>query len=65
MAEKRKDTQGTERLAEEIGREANVNQVRHEPMPASQHDDRRQEAVERNEDYAHQDEERRQAEERG
>jgi hypothetical protein len=41
------------REAEETGHQANVNQVRHEPMPASHHDDPRQEAVERNEEYAH------------
>ena len=67
MAEKRKNTQDTGRQAEEIGHEADVsvNQVRDEPMPASQHDDRRQEAVARNEEHAHESEERRQAEERG
>jgi hypothetical protein len=65
MAEKRKDSQDAEHLAEEIGHEANVNQVRHEPMPASQYDDRRQEAVVRNEENAHDSEERRRAEERG
>jgi hypothetical protein len=65
MAEKRKDSRDAERLAEEIGHEANVNQVRHEPMPASQYDDRHQEAVVRNEENAHDSEERRQAEERG
>jgi hypothetical protein len=64
MAEKRKDAQDTERQAEEIGHEANVNQVRDEPIPSSEHDDRRQEAVVRNEEYEHRAEERRQAEER-
>jgi hypothetical protein len=37
--------------------QANVNQVRDEPMPASQYDDPRQEAVVRNEEYAHDSEE--------
>jgi hypothetical protein len=32
--------------------EASVNQVRHEPVPASHHDDRRPEAVRRNEEAA-------------
>ena len=42
---------------EEAGHQANVNQVRDEPMPASRHDDPRQDAVERNEDYSHTSEE--------
>jgi hypothetical protein len=64
MAEQRKDAKDTEREAEDIGHEANVNQVRDEPTPASQYDDRRQEATVRNEEYAHESEERNQAEER-
>jgi hypothetical protein len=64
MAEQRKDAKDTERLAEEIGHEATTNQVRHEPMPASDYDDRHRDAVVRNEEYAHDSEERRQAEER-
>jgi hypothetical protein len=64
MAEKRKDSRDGERLAEEIGHEANVNQVRDEPMPSSEHDDQRQEAVERNEENAHDSEEHSKAEER-
>ena len=66
MAGQRKDAKDTGRQAEEIGDEANasVNQVRHEPMPSSEHDDHGQEAVLRNEEYAHGSEEDRQAEER-
>jgi hypothetical protein len=64
MAEKRKDNRDAERLAEEIGHEANVNQVRDEPMPSSEHDDRGKEAVVRNEEYAHGSEEHSKAEER-
>lgn len=64
MAEQRKGAKDAERQAEEIGHQANVNQVRDEPMPASDYDDRRQEAVVRNEEYAHESEERNQAEER-
>lgn len=64
MAKQREGAKDAERQAEEIGHQANVNQVRDEPMPASEHDDRRQEAVVRNEEHAHGDEERRQAEER-
>jgi len=30
---------GAARAAEETGHQANVNQVRHEPIPASHHDD--------------------------
>lgn len=33
--------------------EPNVNQRRHEPMPASPQDEKRQEAVRQNEEYAH------------
>jgi hypothetical protein len=38
---------GRAHKAHEIGHEheANVNQVRHEPIPASHHDDRREAAV--------------------
>lgn len=38
--------------AEQTGHQANVNQVREEPMPASHHEDPRQEAVERNEEHS-------------
>jgi hypothetical protein len=38
--------------AEQVEHQANVNQVRDEPMPASRHEDRRQEAVVRNEELA-------------
>jgi hypothetical protein len=38
--------------ARQTGYPPGVNQRRHEPMPASHHDDRRQEAVERNEEHA-------------
>jgi hypothetical protein len=45
---------GTEReaddFAEQTGYQPSVNQGRHEPMPASHHDERRQEAVVRNEE---------------
>jgi hypothetical protein len=50
----RNDQETAERLraAEDVAEhQANVNQVRHEPMPASRHDDPRQEAVERNEEH--------------
>jgi hypothetical protein len=69
MAENRRAKQGSKR-AEDAGRDghrkareveethqANVNQVRDEPVPASQYDDPRQEAVVRNEEYAHDSEE--------
>jgi hypothetical protein len=36
----------------ETGYQPSVNQRRHEPLPASRHDDRRQEAVVRNEEHA-------------
>jgi hypothetical protein len=57
-ADRRQKAQDTERderrgrQAEEIGHqhEANVNQLEHEPMPASEHDDRRQEAAIRRRD---------------
>jgi hypothetical protein len=39
--------------ASQTGYRPSVNQRRHEPMPASHHDDLRQEAVIRNEDHAH------------
>lgn len=38
--------------AGETGHQANVNQVRNEPVPASHHDDRGQEAVTRDEEHA-------------
>ena len=38
---------------EQAGYQANVNQARQEPVPASHGEQRRQEAVVRNEDYAH------------
>jgi hypothetical protein len=39
--------------ADQTGYRPSVNQRRHEPMPASRHDDLRQEAVVRNEEHAH------------
>jgi len=38
--------------ADQTGYRPGVNQRRHEPMPASRHDDARQEAVVRNEEHA-------------
>jgi hypothetical protein len=38
--------------ADQTGYRPGVNQRRHEPMPASRHDDLRQEAAVRNEDHA-------------
>jgi hypothetical protein len=38
--------------ADRTGYRPSVNQRRHEPMPASRHDDLRQEAVIRNEEHA-------------
>jgi hypothetical protein len=38
--------------ADQTGYQPSVNQRRHEPMPASRHDDLRQEAVVRNEEHA-------------
>jgi hypothetical protein len=38
--------------ADRTGYRPSVNQRRHEPMPASRHDDPRQEAVVRNEEHA-------------
>lgn len=38
--------------ADQTGYRPSVNQRRHEPMPASHHDDPRQEAVVRNEEHA-------------
>ena len=38
--------------ASQTGYRPSVNQRRHEPMPASRHDDPRQEAVIRNEEHA-------------
>jgi hypothetical protein len=38
--------------ADQTGYRPSVNQRRHEPMPASRHDDPRQEAVVRNEEHA-------------
>jgi hypothetical protein len=70
MAENREATKGSRRAGNagrddghrkarevEETHQANVNQVRDEPMPASQYDDPRQEAVVRNEEYAHDSEE--------
>jgi hypothetical protein len=45
--------------ARHTGYRPSVNQRRHEPMPASRHDDARQEAVVRNEEYAGDDEQAR------
>jgi hypothetical protein len=44
------EREADERLLADIGYTPRVNQVRHEPMPASEHDDQRQEAVVRNEE---------------
>jgi hypothetical protein len=38
-------------FSEETGYRPSVNQRRHEPLPASRHDERRQEAVLRNEEH--------------
>jgi hypothetical protein len=52
----RDEKTGTEREATEFSKETgyrpSVNQRRHEPMPASRHDERRQDAVLRNEEHA-------------
>jgi hypothetical protein len=52
----RDEKTGAEREAtefsEETGYTPSVNQQRHEPMPASRHDERRQDAVQRNEEHA-------------
>ena len=45
--------------ASHTGYQPAVNQRRHEPMPASRHDDARQEAVVRNEEHAGDDEQAR------
>jgi hypothetical protein len=45
------DPEDEERLRD-IGYRPSVNQVRHEPMPASSHDERDQEAVRRSEEAA-------------
>jgi hypothetical protein len=45
------DPEDAERLRD-IGYQPSVNQVRHEPMPASTHAERDQEAVRRNEEAA-------------
>jgi hypothetical protein len=42
--------------ADQTGYRPSVNQRRHEPMPASRHDELRQEAVVRNEEHARGDE---------
>jgi hypothetical protein len=39
-------------FSEKTGYRPSVNQRRHEPLPASRHDERRQEAVVRNEEHA-------------
>jgi hypothetical protein len=41
-----------QRYLEEIGYQPSVNQVKHEPMPASEHDERDQLAVQRNAEAA-------------
>lgn len=46
--ESKREAQEWER---ETGYRPSVNQQRHEPMPASQHADHRQEAVQRNEEH--------------
>jgi hypothetical protein len=38
-------------FSEETGYRPSVNQLRHEPLPASRHDERRQEAVLQNEEH--------------
>ena len=38
-------------FSEETGYRPSANQLRHEPLPASRHDERRQEAVVRNEEH--------------
>jgi len=43
---------GGKALEEEIGHEPNANQIQDEPVPASHHDDRRPEAVVRNEELS-------------
>jgi hypothetical protein len=43
---------GPDDLATAIEHEPNVNQIRREPVPASHHEDRRPEAVRRNEEAA-------------
>jgi hypothetical protein len=44
-----RNSEADEEQLEDIGYEPQVNQVRHEPMPASADDEQRQEAIERNE----------------
>jgi hypothetical protein len=55
--ERQSDRAEAARKAEEVHEEhqANVNQVRHEPMPASHHDDQRTAADRRDEDAGDQD----------
>jgi hypothetical protein len=57
-----REAENARREADEIGgrHEANVNQVRDEPVPAGQHDDPGQEAVVRNKEQARAREGRRQ-----
>jgi hypothetical protein len=52
--EDQQDTAGGGAAAEQTAREhqANANQVRHEPVPAGPQDDRDQDAVRRNEEFA-------------
>jgi hypothetical protein len=44
--------QADEQYLRDIGYQPNVNQLRHEPMPASTHEDRDQEALRRNNEAA-------------
>ncbi len=46
------DTAAESEIETEIEHQANTNQVRHEPVPASHHDERRPDAVVRNEESA-------------
>ena len=50
--EKTRTERETTEFSEETGYTPSVNQRRHEPLPASRHDERRQEAVLRNEEHA-------------
>ena len=49
---KREPEHEAREFSEETGYRPQVNQRRHEPLPASRHDERRQEAVLRNEEHA-------------
>jgi hypothetical protein len=46
------EDEADQRYLEEIGYQPSVNQVKHEPMPASEHDERDQLAVQRNAEIA-------------